>query len=312
VIRTNIWKPWYVYRPQQLIRRALHALVKPAETYETLGTAWGSTLWACPAEHLGRCLSTTGVYDLAVSELLFRLTREGDLVVDAGANIGYMTLLAAVAVGPGGRVIAFEPNPDVFAILKQNVEASRHRILMAPVELRQVALGACRHAAVLVVPDVSAANSGLGYIQVDGGPREGEAARAALSIRVEPLDEVIEARPVGLLKIDVEGHEFQLLQGAVRAISARRIRHIVFEDHRGAGSEASRFLADRGYSLFSIGWSTRRVVLGDADAGRSLAMVYEAPSYLATLAPADALRAIAPPGWRALRRQTRLQPVPAC
>ena len=41
---------------------------------------------ACPAEHIGRCLSTTGVYDLAVSELMFRLVQHGDVVVDAGAR----------------------------------------------------------------------------------------------------------------------------------------------------------------------------------------------------------------------------------
>ena len=49
------------------------------------------------ADHLGRCLATTGIYNLAVSELLFRLIRPGDLVIDAGANVGYMSVLAATA-----------------------------------------------------------------------------------------------------------------------------------------------------------------------------------------------------------------------
>ncbi len=47
-----------------------------------------------------------------MSEVLARLIDPGDTVVDAGANVGYMTVLAAAAAGPTGRVVAFEPHPE--------------------------------------------------------------------------------------------------------------------------------------------------------------------------------------------------------
>ena len=73
-----------------------------------------------PTRAIGRSIVTTGLFDLAVSELLARLIDPGDIVVDAGANVGYMTVLAATAAGRSGRVLAFEPHPELFAVLCQN------------------------------------------------------------------------------------------------------------------------------------------------------------------------------------------------
>jgi FkbM family methyltransferase len=297
----GIWKPWFLYRPDQLVRRVAGMFEHPRAGYEPIGAAWGMTMLANPTEHLGQCLWTTGVYDLAVSEVLFRLVRKDDVVIDAGANIGYMSLLAAVAAGPGGRVRAFEPNPNLIPILTKNIASARERFAMAPVDVHQTALGARREQATLVLPDPSAANDGLAHVE------SGTAAAGAhaMPITVESLDDELKDSPVGLLKIDVEGHEFPVLQGASNALRGRRIRHVVFEDHRGPGSEASTFLERAGYTLFSIGWSMTRPLLASSRTGASLATYYEAPSYLATLEPDEAIRACAATGWRSLRRQTR-------
>jgi FkbM family methyltransferase len=267
-----------------------------------MGAAWGMTMLARPDEHLGRSLRTTGIYDIGVSEVLFRLIAAGDLVVDAGANLGYMTLLGGVASGPAGQVIAFEPSPGLFRLLKQNVRSARDRVAMAPVELREAALGSRAERATLVLPDPAAHNNGLAHIAPKG---EVAAGQDAVCVAVETLDEVLCERRVGLLKVDVEGYEFPLLQGAARALHQHRIRHIVFEDHEGAASEAARFLQAAGYKLFTIGWSITRAVLSEANGRRSGATYYEAPSYLATIAPDEAVRACARSGWRALRKQTR-------
>lgn len=127
----NPWKPWFLFRPSQVIRRLTF---RPASSVRTLEAAWGGRLLAHDDDHIGQCLATTGIYDLAVSELLFRLIHPGDLVVDAGANIGYMSVLAATA---GAQVISFEPNPELLPILRQNVGTKG--------QVRPVALGARRH-----------------------------------------------------------------------------------------------------------------------------------------------------------------------
>jgi FkbM family methyltransferase len=297
-----LWKPWYVYRPNQLVRRLAGLARHPRSEYAPQTAAWGLTLLANPTEHIGRSLRTTGIYDLAVSEMLFRLVRSRDLVIDAGANIGYMTLLTAVATGPNGRVIAFEPNPELFSILERNIAASRARIGMAPVDPRQTALGTAPGLATLVLPDPAAGNNGLAYI-----PRVAhiEPGRRTVEVIVETVDAVLHAQSVGVMKIDVEGHERLLLEGASLALRQGRIRDIVFEDHQGAGSESAAFLQAAGYKVFAFGWSMRGLVLAESQPGVRLASAYEAPSYLATREPDEAIRACRRPGWRSLRRQTR-------
>jgi hypothetical protein len=93
-VLSQIAKPWYVWRPWQLVRRASIVISPPQSGYTALPVAWGISVIADPAKMIGRSLFTTGIYDIAVSEVLARLIKPGDTVVDAGANVGYMTLLA--------------------------------------------------------------------------------------------------------------------------------------------------------------------------------------------------------------------------
>ena len=66
--------------------------------------------------------SLYGVYGELDTETVNREIKKGDIVVDVGASIGYFTLLFARAVGPEGKVFAFEPKPERFELLKKNVE----------------------------------------------------------------------------------------------------------------------------------------------------------------------------------------------
>jgi len=276
----NPWKPWFIFRPSQIFRRLMF---RSTSSYRPMEVAWGGSLLALDDEHIGQCLGTTGIYDLAVSELLFRLIHRGDLVVDAGANIGYMSVLAATV---GANVIAFEPNPALLPVLRQNVGTKG--------EVRPIALGARRHTAVLIPPDPSAHNNGLGRLGSD-------AELGAVPVQVETLDEELRGRSVAVLKVDVEGAEQALFDGAARSLKERRIRHIIFEDHHGANSEVMRQLLDYGYAIYSIGWTLMGPTLGDRNTAPAHAR-YEAPSYLATLTPDEAHAACVKRGWRALRK----------
>ena len=296
-----VWKPWFVYRPHQLARRLASSISAPPPGHRLMPVSWGVELWADPSEHVGRSLWTTGVFDLAVSEVLFRLVRPGDFVVDVGANLGYMTLLGAVASGPDGRVLAFEPNPHVAAWLRRNVEHGRRQYEMAAVELRDGALGAEAGSATLVLPDPASANDGLGHIAAGHSAANVE---RMVQVAVATLDGVIGGHRAGLMKVDVEGHEEQVLEGAACALHAHRIRHVLFEDHEGAGSRAMALLRAAGYEIFSIGWSMRGPVLAPAADG-SLASPFEAPSYLATTETRSALEACARTGWLVLQHQVR-------
>lgn len=271
-------KPWYIFRPTQIGKR----LRRCAPGYQTLPLAWGAQIIADPSKTIGRAIANTGVYDLAVSEALVRLLRAGDLAVDAGANLGYMAKLMATVIGPSGRVLAFEPHPEMFKMLTRNTSE-------LPVQCQELALGEVSGWAQLECPTEFANNEGVARISSDG---------PGVRVLMGTLDEAIGEQAVALLKLDVEGYELQALQGAQRALSERRITHIVFEDHQGDGSQVMDYLASLQFSIFSIGWSFFGPRL--APASTCLTRRYEPPSYLATLQPARAREAMAPRGFRVL------------
>ena len=297
ILLDRLWKPWFVYQPMQVFRRVVAALLPPSPGYRAIRTSWGVRISADATRTIGRSILTTGVYDLAVSEVLVRLISRGDTVVDAGANIGYMTVLASMAAGPTGRVLAFEPHPALFAIMQGNVTVVRNQRSTAPAELFEAALGEHAGTAELQLPPDFATNDGvarLGPPTVPGG--------CSVTVRVETLDRVLGDEPATLLKLDVEGFEYQVLRGAAQMLSKRSLRHIVFEDHAIEGSAVARVLREAGYRIFSLGWTIRGPRVLPVELG-SLATDYEAANFVATLEPDELLARCRPRGWLVLSRR---------
>jgi FkbM family methyltransferase len=292
----RVWKPWFVWRPRQALRRLVRGVRPLPPGVQPLEVAWGGTILADPSRHVGWSLATTGVHDLAVSEALVRLVTPGDTVIDAGANIGYMTVLAAALAGSAGRVYAFEPHPTLFQTLSRNVERRRRPGSASDVRLYDAALGASVGRARLVVPDGFESNDGLASVRRDAGDVAG-----AIDVAMTTIDDAVGPTSVGVLKLDVEGYELEVLDGAASALRRRAIRHIVFEDHGGPDSAVVRRLESHGYRVYAIGWSVAGLRIEDVRNGR-LTREYEAPSYVATQSPAEAEQRCAPRGWRVLCR----------
>lgn len=290
----RIWKPWFIYRPAQILARTFgaSAQLRPGEP---LGTAWGMTLHVDPTRDIGHSIATTGVFDLAVSEVLARVLEPGARMIDAGANVGYMTLLGAVASGTAGQVASFEPHPDLFRVLERNVTEAPRADRLARIALHNIALGDRDGEAWLLLPPGFGSNDGTARIVT-----EAAASDRTVAVRVRRLDDVLGGVGADVLKLDVEGHEPQVLAGGIGTLQARRITHVVFEDHDVTRSEAVRMLRDAGYRIFALGWSMRRLriePLGMAVLSRP----YEAPSFVATIDPDGLLSRCSTPGWQVLR-----------
>ena len=99
-----------------------------------------------------------------MTETLWRLTDPGDLAIDVGANIGYTTSILGVRVGPRGRVHSFEPHPQVFASLAENVERWKLDDRCGSFLLHQAALGKETGKAFLHTNDWFLTNRGTGWI----------------------------------------------------------------------------------------------------------------------------------------------------
>lgn len=291
---TNVLRPYYLYQPAQIVRRVMRMFL-PARPRRQVRLPWGATMEVDPTDEIGGALWRNGIYDLAVSEVAWRLTPRGGTALDIGANIGCVTTLLAMRVGPEGQVHAVEPHPAVRADLERNVVALRAVGGSAPVTVHPLAIGEQDGALPLVVDGRFATNRGTATLAAHAP------GSAALVVPVRRLDGLFgDDRPIDFMKVDVEGHEGAVFGGAARLLAKGVIRHVLYEDHAGAGSAVHARLQRDGYTVFAIGWRTRGVCVGAL--GERLARRDEAPSFVATRSPDEVLARLAAPGWRVLGR----------
>jgi FkbM family methyltransferase len=159
-----------------------------------------------------------GYWELFVDDVLFALTGPGDTAVDVGANMGYYTVKLGARVGPAGRVYSFEPNPEIFAFLRDNVLVNA---LEDRVELHNAALGG---------------EAGEGWLTFDrhypGGAAMSREQLGGNEIKVPVLrlDDVLGAdQRIDVVKIDVEGFEPLVLQGMQAALARSPEAAVVVE-----------------------------------------------------------------------------------
>jgi FkbM family methyltransferase len=154
-----------------------------------------------PQDHIQRLiLHSNAFYEQSMLEDIGPRLPEGGLVLDIGANIGNHTVFFAKVLG--AKVLCFEPNPAVQAILKANVDLNN---LGDRVEVHNIALGA--EAGTGRVENENPSNLGMAkVVRSDGG------------VRIARLDDIIKNEHVDLVKIDVEGMESDVLRGATATL----------------------------------------------------------------------------------------------
>jgi FkbM family methyltransferase len=195
----------------------------------------------------GRILYATGRYEAATSAVITSRVKPGQLVVDVGANIGYFTVLAAHAVGRDGAVMAFEPNVDVRKRLEDNIRLNA----LTNVEVHGEALGERAGEVMLYVGPPT--DTGLASLRALPGSRTVRVPLVRFDDLARPGD-----RPVRLIKVDVEGAEFAVIEGMMHCLSRDRpdlIMEITDEYLQGLNASA-RVLYERlaalGYYMFEI------------------------------------------------------------
>ncbi|HSZ36329.1 MAG TPA: FkbM family methyltransferase [Acidimicrobiales bacterium] len=150
----------------------------------------------------------SGTYEPHLTAVFERLCRSGMTVVDVGANLGYFSLLASKLVGPAGRVVALEPNSENCRLLLSSLRLND----ISNVELFPVAASKAPGWAYYATHVGS--NGGL----VDDGDL---LSRFGTVVPTFPLDHLVDGK-VDLLKMDVEGAEGLVVQGASRIIEKDR------------------------------------------------------------------------------------------
>lgn len=293
-------KPEYIFRPKQIYYRVSYP--RKHHHPKVVSLPWGLNIKVDTNEVLGRSLCTLGVYDLGVTETLWRLIDVGEHVIDVGANIGYMTSLMAAKVGRQGKVYAFEPHPKIFEELSCNEKLWRDSRGLGRVDLQNVAISNRSGFGVLEEPDHFETNRGVAFlindISSNGHPDNSNGSRI-WSVELNELDELIKDKKyIRVIKLDVEGHELEVLEGATELISTY-VRDIIFEDHGIYPTPVTQLLEDYGYTILKIGKGVLRPHL-QPPIFKSNLPLYEPPSYLATKDVARASGRIRKIGWKSL------------
>ena len=170
-------------------------------------------------------LIVEGIFDEPFTFYLRRTLQAGDTYVDVGANVGHYVVTAGRAVGPTGRVVAYEPAPRMIELLRRNIVMNW---VHGWVRVRPVAVGAAAGVGTLGVPDRNAGAAGLGITNVDDAVEGTEVT--AIEVPVVCLDDDLAGSGViRILKLDIEGGEGAVLEGMRTLIAERRVRTIVLE-----------------------------------------------------------------------------------
>ena len=196
----------------------------------------GNTLYLNPDDKIiTRIMLSTGSWEPLETSLFLEHVKEGDTIVDVGANIGYYTVLGAQAVGSSGRVYAFEPDPSSFGYLERNVEVNGYKNVV----LEQKALtnkpGTLR---------LYLATSNLGDHRIYP-----TGDRAYVEVEGVTLDDYLEGleRNVDFIKIDTQGAEVVILEGMRKTLERNRGVKLAVEfwprGLEGFGYKASQLLA---------------------------------------------------------------------
>jgi FkbM family methyltransferase len=299
-ILDSLRKPQYLLHPKAFARRLRGRNDKGGVKIVSLN--WGLPIEVDTRELIGWVVWCCGIFELPVMEAILRLTDPTDVFVDVGANIG---LMSSVAVAAGAtKIIPFEPHPQVFCRLERNISLwtqARPRIAERVIP-RNEAISGQNGTSILHVPIRRyATNHGLATLEA--GPNDGY--RAVAEVRTTTLTRVLADldEPVGVMKIDIEGHELTALSACKELLQAGFVRDIIFENNLGMGSAISQFFAGLGFSIFRLSCTLFRPALLESKVCNDSRFSTGATNSLATLDPARAKRRMSVRGFRCLQRQ---------
>lgn len=193
----------------------------------------------------GLRLSINKIYEPAETELVKKEIKEGNVVVDVGAHIGYYTLIFAKLVGANGTVFAFEPDPIIFPLLKKNVEINEYKNVI----LIQKGVSNIQETV-----QFNYCQDDKGRFMTPGGNQLGQID----FIRLDDYFKNYDGR-IDFIKMDIDGADGKALQGMSGLLSKNKNIKIVTEfwpiGLKRSGMEPAEYLKllfRHGFTLYDI------------------------------------------------------------
>jgi FkbM family methyltransferase len=206
-----------------------------------------------------------GTHSMEVVHALRHLLEPGDIFIDVGANIGYLSAVAADRVGPSGRVVAFEPVPIYAACVRRL--ASENPQLQIDVVMKAVGEEEGR-------ADIDVSSIGnIGWNTMVRGLMPDSHRAESIQVDVIRLDRTLDALGVKtptLIKIDVEGYELSVLKSMIglwergeRPLIICEVNPYAFELAAASADQIGRLVGRHGYRSLDLLDLRREVDLQD-------------------------------------------------
>lgn len=217
-------------------------------------------------EHLGLIARGAKAYETRYVSILKSLVNAGDTVWDIGANIGFYSVLFSNWVGRDGKVIAFEPDPANVKLLHRNLALNACQNVV----VRQVALSNSSGSEAFSVDLVTRSTGHLGAGATYGGTIFGTGRKDLISVVTSTMDDEVRGfGPPKLIKMDIEGGEYDALTGGIDLLQCHQPLIIselnAWSEEQPAGPgkavQATRLLRESNYSLWDL--DTAKRVDGD-------------------------------------------------
>ena len=197
-------------------------------------------------DSVGRDLFFDGIYEPATLKAIEENLLDGDVFIDAGANIGAISL--PVAKKKNVRTFSFEPATNIFKVLKKNQELNKlDNVITIP-------MGLSDREGVTDFYESARVHGWSGMVRIDSFQK--------YKVSTTTLDNFTtknNIERIAVLKADVQGWEYYVFKGSEKLLDEKRIGTIIFEfewwAEKNAGLElgaAQQFLLDKGYFLFHL------------------------------------------------------------
>jgi FkbM family methyltransferase len=202
--------------------------------------------WVDMASNFGFRLTSAQGYEPETKEMLSSFLKPGMVFVDLGANEGFFSVVASRVVGSTGRVLAIEPQSRLAPVIRRNLQLNK----ATNVTLVQVAISDYNGSADFnLAPDTNSGSSGLSRATRYTNPTQ--------TVRLLTLDGCLrenDLTSVDVMKIDVEGYEYEAVLGSKDLFRSRKVVRVLIEVHdnllqaRGLrAQDISDFLISCGY-----------------------------------------------------------------
>jgi FkbM family methyltransferase len=248
---STLWIEWKGFLWKNFRRKTYNLPIYKGYSFNLVGQG-DITQWLYQLSHLA---SSNKSFEDKTLEVFLSHIREGDTVLDIGANIGMFSLVASRVLKNKGVIHAFEPSQSTYNILNQNITNNNCN----NVKLHRLALSDANGILTLSTPNIKYGTDAFAYLS-NSQDTTGNKDDQTESVEVKTLDHFLSENnieKVDLIKIDVEGAELLCFKGAEKLLSGKHKPIILFECFEDLSKsrfnyslmDLLKFLDQRDYSM---------------------------------------------------------------